>query len=269
MAKQGSVIHGKQPLLQRVVFEVRYYFGYNYLDNCGRCLNMIMRDHPEWFMRDGASPSSAPLVSLRNSACLNFSSTKYDLSIERVPGEEPVSEDDMLEFVCQSDCIHDIISTHLGLAEFARVGFRAWYLFGCDSEGEAERWLRELGCYTISPRLLGAFDGTLEDIGVSALIAGQDRKYRIAFHGVQRTAQIDFGQGLLTLQPRYMHNGQRKALLEREKRKKRMKQNPDFAAMIDIDAYQQNPEVIEPGRFVQSSREQFLLMLAKACETEG
>jgi hypothetical protein len=269
MTKQWQGIHGKQPLLQKVVFDVRYHFGYTYLDNCGRCLNMIMHDHPEWFMRDGASPSSAPLVSLTNSACLNFSSTRYDLSIEKVPGEDPVSEEDVLEFFSQSDYIHDIISTHLGLAEFSRIGFRAWYLFGCDSEDEAERWLKSLGCYTISPALPSAFKGTLEDTGVSVLITGPDRKYRIAFHGVQRTAQVDFGQGLLTLQPRYMHTGQKKALAERERLKKRMRQNPDFAAMIDIDAFQENPHVIAPSRFLQSSKEQFLPMLAKACETEA
>jgi hypothetical protein len=66
-----------------------------------------------------------------------------------------------------------------------------------------------------------------------------------------------------------MHTGQKKALAERERLKKRMRQNPDFAAMIDIDAFQENPHVIAPSRFLQSSKEQFLPMLAKACETEA
>ncbi|MBM4019710.1 MAG: hypothetical protein FJ288_15550 [Planctomycetes bacterium] len=269
MATHLSAIRGKEALLQKVVFEVRYHFGYAYLDNCGRCLNMITRDHPEWFIRGNVSPSSAPLLSSKNSACLNFSAAKYDLSIERVAGEGPVSDNDIGAFVDQADYIHDIMSTCLGLAEFARVGFRAWYLFGCDTEADAEDWLKGLACYNISDRLVAAFGRSLESSGVSVVVAGADRKYRIAFHGVQRTAQIDFAEGVLSLQPRYMHSGQREALLERERAKRRMRQNPGFAAMIDIDAYQENAEVIEPGRFVQSSREQFLPMLQKACEREG
>jgi hypothetical protein len=42
------LINGKNSILQKLIFEVRYEYGYAYLDKCGRIVNTITRAFPEW-----------------------------------------------------------------------------------------------------------------------------------------------------------------------------------------------------------------------------
>jgi hypothetical protein len=258
-------IRGRDPILQKVVFEVRYRYGFTYLDTCGRTINTIMREYPEWVLRsESASPQNAPLLSLRNSCVFNFSALKYDLSVEHAPDKEPISDEDADTFSSQAEYIHAIVSESLGLGEFTRIGFRAWYLFSCSDELDGERWLRDLGCYRVEDKLVTAFGAEIEASSLSVLIPGEDRKFRIAFNGVERQAQIDFGQGILNVRPHDLDTGQDKFLKEQIKVKKRMRQTPEFAAMIDVDSFQENPKVIAPASFIETSSERILAALTKA-----
>jgi len=57
-------IKAKAAILHKIVFEVRYRYGYTYLDKCGKTINLIMRDAPEWIVRaDQPNPQLAPMVS--------------------------------------------------------------------------------------------------------------------------------------------------------------------------------------------------------------
>jgi hypothetical protein len=192
-------IKGKIAILQKVVFELRYNYGFTYLDRCGRTINAIIREQPEWVLKsDAPNPQVAGLVSIRNGCSFNFSSFKYDFSLEMPLGaEHPLSDDELKDFVEQVDILSRIVQDHLGLKEFSRIGFRAWYLFGCRDKEEAENWLRGLPCFSLSPHLSAAFGGQFESAGIAAIIAGNDRKFRVAFNAIERHAQLDLGEGLL------------------------------------------------------------------------
>jgi len=260
-------IGGRDAILQKVVFELRCRNGYTYLDSCGRTVNTIMREQPEWVLRsESASPQNAPLLSLRNSCIFNFSSLKCDLSIERAPDKDPLGEKDVEVFAEQAENLHAIVADCLGLREFTRIGFRAWYIFGCSSSEDSEKWLLGLGCYQIGTNLRSAFDNAeVESGSLSVVIVGEDRKFRIAFNGVELQAQIDFGSGILSVRPRDLPTDQHRVLLEQERVRQRMRQMPEFAAMIDIDAFQEEPLVVAPKDFITTSCREFLPRLQKAC----
>src|SRR5262245_52552735 len=95
-------IRGKPLIIHKVVFELRYRFGYTYLDRCGRTINAIMRESPEWIPVDQVSPQNTPLISLVNKCMFNFSSLKMDFTMERLLDSE-IEDHEMDHFKGQVD----------------------------------------------------------------------------------------------------------------------------------------------------------------------
>src|SRR5262249_21139803 len=145
------------------------------------------------------------------------------------------------EFTDQADILSSIVIDQLGLTEFDRIGFRIWYLFGCKSKEEAEKWILDLGYYSVSPRLCEVFEGEIETAGAIIILASADRKFRIALNAVENQAQIDIGQEVLTVRASMLHKDQDKFLRQQMQAKRRMLHNPGFGAMIDVDAFQEIP----------------------------
>ena len=178
--------------------------------------------------------TAATLVSLANSCVLSIGTRKLDLSLEMPIGGDSLTSEGIESFSVQVSDTTGIVTDHLGLTDFVRIGCRVWYLFPCDTQEESENWLASLGCYNVNEGLFKAFGGTSEAVGVSVVVIAEDRKYRIAFNGVQRSATVDVGKEVLNLRVKDLPSGQREMLLEQEKAKARMRQTPDFPAMIGI-----------------------------------
>src|SRR5438067_3664256 len=95
-------VHGRTPVLQKLVYELRYRQGYTYLDKCGRIINLIQRENPEWIVQgDQVSPQNAPLVSLRTAAIFNFSAVSLSLSLEKPLSQDALSQEDVDDFIAQ------------------------------------------------------------------------------------------------------------------------------------------------------------------------
>src|SRR5205085_6159594 len=126
-------IRGKPAVLHKIVFELRYRYGYTYLDRCGKTINAIMREAPEWMLKsEQVSPQGANLVSIANQCSFSFSSYKLDFGIEQAAKSE-ISGDEVTRFTEQVDLITTIVTEQLGLRDFTRIGLRTWYLFPCRS----------------------------------------------------------------------------------------------------------------------------------------
>lgn len=236
-----QLINGKEPLLDKIVFELRYRNGFTYLDRCGRLIHTIIDSSPEWTVDpSNPNPQGATIVSLENSCAVHIGTTRMDLAIESPSNGDPVTEEDIEGFVEQVDQISLIVKDVLGLKDFERIGCRVWYLFASDSKEEAEDWLASLECYNVNPALYKAFDGEKQALGVSLIITGSDRNYRIAFNGVERAATIDIGSGLLNMRQRQLSEHQQK-LLGKAKLQARTVRNSAYPAAIDIDAFVDDP----------------------------
>lgn len=251
-------IRSQSGVLQKVAFEARYLYGFTYLDRCGKTINRIMRDHPEWMIKgDSPNPQDGRLVSVKNGCSFVFSPYNYTFQLDMPTGGESLSEADLTGFVDQVDLISRIVNDYLELEVFTRIGVRTWHLFGFQSLSAATDWLNSLGYYSISNELLKAFEGTIDAATVTMLLTGTDRKFRLSFSSVERQAQIDLGDEILNIRASTLSKDQDKFLKQQMQVRRRVHSNPAFAALIDIDVFQEEPISIDPKDFIDTSINQY------------
>jgi hypothetical protein len=249
-----SVLNGREAILEKVVFELRYRHGFTYLDKCGRLINELTGAHAEWTIDPGnPNPQGASLISLANSCVLNMGTKKMDLALEIPVGGEGLTDESMAQFADQVDHSTIILCDILGLKEFDRIGCRLWYIFPGESQSSSEEWLCSLKCYAVSEKAIQAFGGTKEAVGVSIIIGGDDRNYRVAFNGVERAVSVDLGKAILNVRAKDLSSGQQKLLHDQQRTKARIMRTPTYPAMIDVDAYVEDPEMPACKEFVLST----------------
>lgn len=211
-----------------------------------------MKSAPEWIPKsDQVSPQNAPMVSTINHCIFNFSYQKIDLSIDQ-PAQAEISQAEMTRFSEQVGLLTSIVIEQLGLKVFPRIGIRSWHLFPCQDQDEAESLLAGLGVYSVSPRIAETFGGRIESTGVSIVVAGDELNFRLGLNGVERAAMLDLGSEIMALRASSLSKGQDQAFRQKQKQSSRIYSQPQFAAMIDIDCYQNDPESIDPEDFVRN-----------------
>jgi hypothetical protein len=254
-------IKAKLPVVQKLVYELRYHHGFTYLDRCGRILTLIERDDPQWIVEGGAvSPQGAPLVNLETGTQFQFSTGNLFLTWEQTRDEEELAADGLERFFDQATALTDLVVNELGIKTeyLSRIGFRVWYLFPAESVEEAEEWLRSLNVCPVTDKLEKAFDGPVKSSSLTIVLASKDRCYRLNFGSGERQAQFDVGSRTLSIQPKTLPRAKRNALsarTEREKARKLQRQTSPFVAVIDIDACQEDPLVLDVADFLRSSWE--------------
>ncbi len=247
------IIKGKSPNLQKIVFEMRYLQGFIYLDKCGRTINEIIEIYPEWIVKTIPDAQAAGLTSLVNGCQFNFSSHKMDFSLEQGIGGAEIRVEDLSHFIKQVGLISALVMESLALKEVTRVGVRTWNIFPCSSEADSKDWIKSLGLLSDHQNLITAFNGTLDTVSLTVVIRSEDRNFRIEVGAVERQAQFDAGQDILSIKASAQPKNQRNILLQQMQAKRRMIANPEFASLIDIDVYQENPMVLNPSDFIESS----------------
>lgn len=264
MVKGIRLLKGREPLLRQMIFELRYRHGYTYLDKCGKILSRILRELPEWVLGGEGNPQGTALYSMKNRCRLTFSSTKFDLGLDYTTADNPIPEEDVGTFVEYVTFFSHLIIDELALTEFSRMGLRTLHYFSSTSSQESEQWLRSLGVFTVSPKLLKAFEADLDAAGLSIVLIGKDCRYRIAFNGVEISAQLDMGSELLTVRTSALKENQRKMLVEQLKAKRHRQVNSGYAVVVDVDAYLEDPKSPDPGDFSRRTVDNILPMIRAA-----
>jgi hypothetical protein len=252
------LINGKEPLLRHVVFELRYDHGYNYLDRCGKILNRISRDHGEWVFANQASPQNANLYSMRNECRLVFSALSCSLNIDRTNSSILIANEDIDDFAIQCEEMTSVVIDELGLTEFSRIGFRAWYYFPCESKQESDMWIQELGIINLAPDLISAYGSGLESMSLAVVITGQDHRLRIGFESLETSAQLHPGPEIINIKASKLRGGQKAFLREQLRSRRRLEINAKHAATIDFDSFQEDPPSIDARDFVIRSFSLFM-----------
>jgi len=215
--KQDSIIH-------KLVYEVRYKFGYTYLDRCGRAINRIMREKPEWMpFVDEPNPQKAPLINTKNRNVFNFSALKYDLALEQEIGNKAaLTKNNIREFQEDADYLSKIINEELGLQEFTRIGFRIWYLIGTESNMDSDKLISSLGILKIDDLIAEIFNGKIENRNFTIIFEGQDRKFRLSVNSVERKgASSYFDENVLKVHARQLPKNQKTHLMKQIKVKQK------------------------------------------------
>jgi hypothetical protein len=245
-------------ILQKAIFELQYFGGYKYLDVCGSILNLLFEKYPEWTLAtETPSPQATTLVSLDNGTLFSFSSRKLDLSIEKPTGEGIINQSDFEVFIRQASELAAIIPSLLGVTDFGRMGFRTWNLFPRENSEKVEIWLSNLGVFAFSKPFTDLFSNNIKSSNATIIVKGEKADYRFAFGSLERETQIDIGQGILTVQARSLHKGQKEHLKKQEEIKRRIYQNPMYAGLVDIDCFIENPVAPDPGVFISTCIDEY------------
>lgn len=261
------IIKGLQAVCHKVVYEAHYKEGFTYLDRCGSTVNEIMRSSPEWILSESSpSPQNAPLVSLRNGTKFNFSTRKYDFGLEQPVGTgKELEQKDISEFIGQVDLVSSIVNERLSLKDFSRIGLRIWYLFPAITKEISEQWISQLlKEMPIDDSIAKAFGGIIEAKNYVIIISSNDRRFRISINGVERHAQADLGDSILNIRASTLSKDQNKFLMQQMKARKRIRMNPDFAAMIDVDSFVEMPKDVEAKDYITESLKQIEAQLPRA-----
>jgi hypothetical protein len=246
-----KLLKGKEPLLRRMVCEVRYEDGHLYLDHCGRLLKRLVQGVPEWVVSPDPTPQGTSLFHLVEGLQLAFSLRAASLDLNRRDGEEVIDPDERERFTRRTEEILGLVLDELEATQFTRLGYREWYYFSFENKSEMEQWLHDLGVFSVSRPLVDAFQAKQEALGFSLVMEGQDCHYRIALNGFERSAQVPIGETTLTIRSSAVSSKQKKVLLEALKKERHRQINAAFSAVLDIDTYRLEPPEVELGEFVR------------------
>jgi len=242
-------------ILYRFIFEVRYYYGFTYLDRCGRTINRIMRENPEWRLyTKEPNPQEAPLINIYTRSIFNFSALKYDLTLEHDPiNKKTLTKDSLDVFSKQADYLSTVVNEELGLNDFSRIGIRIYYLIGTESNENSAILIEKLALFQKNEILEQKLQGQIKGRDLAFIIASEDRKFRFSIEAVERQQSFDFDDIPLNIKPGRISHDQNKLLAKQEVAKTHLKINPKYGVMIDIDSYIENPLEIDAIEFIESS----------------
>lgn len=253
------IIDTCRSICNKVVFEVRYKYGFAYLDRCGSTTNEIMERSDEWELYGhDPNPQNTPLRSLKNGTRFIFNALKYNFALEQTEGaDKDIERQDLSDFIEQVDLVSSIVNERLSLKDFERVGFRIWYLFPSKSREDSEKRIsRLLKTSDIDDSIAVALNGDVEAKSHVVVVASQDRKFRLSITGVERQVQLNYGGSTLSIQPHKLSRGQGRHLQKQLKERKKIANNPEFAVMLDIDSFVDSPHDVDAKDFITESLKQ-------------
>jgi hypothetical protein len=248
--KTVTLLHGKEPLLRQMTCEVRYQDGYLYLDHCGRLLKRLVHDSAEWIVAPEPAPQGTTLLNLLAGTALRFGLRSASIGLDRTAADEVIATDEANEFIKEVGDVLEMVIDELEVAELTRVGYREQYYFSFDSKEDSEKWIGELGLFSVPQGLLKAFGATPEALGVVLMIQGQHCHYRIAVNGIERSAQVPVGDSTVVVQSTVATKKQKQVLLEAMKKKRQRQIDSAFAVVLDIDAFLPEPGECDLAGFV-------------------
>jgi hypothetical protein len=272
-------IQGKFPILMKLVFEIRYQHGWTYLDRCGRAINLIRREFPQWLVINGPTPQIGSLLNVETACKFTFNSQKLDVSLEKPNRGEEISDAQVVHFLDAIETLTPIVAETLSLDEFIRIGCRVFFLFPAEGREDAGVWIKNLNFMSVSKSIESAFGGEIVYPQGGIVIAGDDRMFRLGFDVAEMTQTVDVGDAALNIPLSHFHkqpsqvgnnrNNRSDQLKKQQKAKRLIEQSPSYAAMVDIDSYQDFPELIKPREFAKETCENSLKYLRVACESKA
>ena len=227
---------GTQAVVHKLVFELRYDFGYAYLDRAGTAINDILRNNPGWF-QDAVNPQQGILRHRETETIFTFNIGNLNLSQSQSENIGDLLGID--EFAAIAERFADAVRKHLGLEQedFTRIGFRIWQLFEQDSLAQAKRNVKELGLVSLE-KLNEVTGKDPDEVNCSFIVNRAECSTRIAVAPVEQAIAVDPATIRQAKQkPHMFREDQKQIMLDTLKAKHRVKRYPQFAILVDMDHY--------------------------------
>lgn len=220
-----------------IIFELRYNYGYEYLDHTGKVINEII-SRPGWNVSN-AQTAFTSLLNTDEEIIFNFGPQKLDLVQRLSEKNKELSPIDNIARLC--DDLSLIIIRQFNLQQFLRIGFRIHQLFKADNLEQAKEYVKTLKIFTTN--LAGE---TIEEVSHTIVISEKEWKSRIAITTAEQMVELDPS----TLKAAQMGThklpkGQKEAFMQKMKSKKIIEAFPLYAVLVDIDSYVEDPPIGE------------------------
>ena len=230
-----------KPRLDKLVFEVRYDFGYLYLDRCGQTIVDILKSSPDWLLDN--SPKYTTIIDIGRNLTVQFANDKFIFTAESINRDNL----DNFKGICQY--VWKIIQSNLGLDTYIRVGCRIYYLLPTNSRDESEKRIRRSKINIILPKEITSNGYHSKVNQVLTILEKEATEYRVELRGI--TQITGRSPSYLDIQePRLLSKNQRKAQIELEKARTHYSSLPMFAVQLDVDCIQFQPITIKPQAFI-------------------
>lgn len=259
-------IRGRELLLFRIVYEVRYADGDVYFDRAGRVVRQLRRDSADWLPVRSAEHTK--LASIVNGGQFTFNSKKMDGVIEQGAGEAALTDADCVSFAEQAAEISETVISELAISQFLRIGCRVWYLAGASDKADGVDWVQSLEIFSVNPRVAAEFGGTIKDFLFLSEFPGEDRNYRFGVDTWTRQQKLELGQTTIQLDPKSLHTNQREAFKKKLKLQRRIEQNPEYAISFDLDSYLDDPVEVDVKDFILTSYKKFHSAIVSICNAK-
>ena len=245
MAKQTFPLR-----LDAFTFEVKYAFGYTYLDRCGQVIVDAERNYDGW-VPGSTSSLSGILENPGLAATVRFSADAFAFSATRV--------DDLSALAASAEDLWGVVRLNLGLSEWVRIGCRFQYLLPKSSLGEVERTLMR------APLRVALYDETGRTIDwpegyaatkqqPSITLQREGVEYRVTLQSVTRIEGVSTS-ALVRTNPRLLPRNRRKAQLDAIKARQSYARDPTYALHLDIDCFVEDPTDARAREFILAQHE--------------
>src|SRR5262245_755871 len=108
-----TAIRGKEPMLRRILCEVRYSDGQLYLDRTGRLLKRLLADAPEWMFAPTPTPQGTSLYNVKAATNLGFGINSASLTLDKSSSDELIRQEEMQEFLREIDDVLGLVLDEL------------------------------------------------------------------------------------------------------------------------------------------------------------
>ncbi len=220
-----------------IIFELRYNYGYEYLDHTGKVINEII-SRPGWNVSKAYTDSTS-LFNTDKEIRFNFGPQKLDL-VQRVSEKnKELSPIDYIARLC--DDLSLIIIKQFNLQQFLRIGFRVHQLFKADNLEQAKEYVKALKIFTTNLP-----DEIIEEVSYTIVISEKEWKSRIAIAPTELMVEIDPATlKAAQMETHKLAKGQKEAFMQKMKAKKIIEALPLYAVLVDIDSYVEDPPIGE------------------------
>lgn len=247
------------PILDTLIFEIRYASGHRYFDRCGQTLLDIERECEGW-LGIAADPQTGTLERADKNFRVGFSNSKFDFTTGKANKEE------LAEVAKEASIIWKIIKANLGMDEFLRVGCRLKYLMAMRSIDQAEKALRKSELNIKLPDSFHNSGYSVKSRKVVTVLIQDEVEYRIELESLTRTESVH-PSGILSVDPRLLSKKQDKARVEQLRQLKEYSVDPMYAVSLDVDCVQFKPKTVAIEKYIleksQIVKKDFLPILEK------
>lgn len=241
---QGTKLH---ILLDTLSFEIRYAYGYTYLDRAGQTVVDVERRLDGWIPAQ-ITPNNGLLSHPVNNWTANFDPSHYGFTALLL---KRTTEVDIETIASETKRVWEIIRANLGLSEYVRIGLRAQLLLPTLSTSDSEARISRSDLNISVPKAMDERGYKTKYRTFVAVFERDGVDCRVGIQGVART-EARAPDPILQQKPAVLSKNQRQVRLQIEQERTQYSVNPMYGVSMDVDISQGDPETVNPVEFIQS-----------------